>query len=144
MIVFSVQTAGFRLSNPNKTKEWLNNSIRAEGKNTGDINYIFCDDDYLSKINSKYLNHDTLTDIITFSNSNHPSIISGDIFISVERVNDNSLTLNLPFEKEISRVLIHGILHLIGYNDHTAVEKQQMRTKEDYYLHLQPDKTQDF
>ena len=137
MINFSVQTKGFRLSNPKKIKDWLNTSIQAEGKTTGDINYIFCDDVYLSEINFKYLKHDTLTDIITFSNSNHPSIISGDIYISVERVIDNAKSLNLAFEKELSRVIIHGILHLIGYNDHTPEEKQQMRSKEDYYLHLQ-------
>ena len=137
MINFSVQTEGFRLSNPKKTKDWVNTSIQAEGKTTGEINYIFCDDDYLSEINLTYLNHNTLTDIITFSNSNHPSIISGDIYISVERIKDNAQMLNLPFEKELSRVIIHGILHLIGYDDHTAEEKKQMRAKEDYYLHLQ-------
>lgn len=137
MINFSVQAEGFRLSNPKKIKDWLNTSIQTEGKTTGDINYIFCDDVYLSEINSKYLKHNTLTDIITFSNSNQPSIISGDIFMSVERVSDNAQSLSLPFEKELSRVIIHGVLHLIGYNDHTAEEKQQMRAKEDYYLHLQ-------
>ena len=137
MISFSVQNEGFHLSNPNGIKEWLKNTIQAEGKITGEINYIFCGDDYLSEINSKFLKHDTLTDIITFSNSNNPSIISGDIYISVERVRYNSRSLHKPFWEEISRVLIHGILHLIGYNDHTADEKQQMRVKEDYYLHLQ-------
>jgi rRNA maturation RNase YbeY len=137
MISFSVQNEGFRLSNPNGIKEWLKKSIQTEGKITGEINYIFCDDEYLSVINSKYLNHDTLTDIITFSNSNNPQIISGDIFISIERVRYNSRSLHKPFWEEMSRVLIHGILHLIGYNDHTADEKRQMRAKEDYYLHLQ-------
>jgi len=137
MISFSDITKDFRLSNPNKIKEWLDKSIRSEDKISGDIHFIFCTDEYLLKINAKYLNHDTLTDIITFSNSNHPSIISGDIYISVERVNDNALSLGLPFANEISRILIHGILHLIGYNDHTAEEKLQMRAKEDYYLHLQ-------
>jgi rRNA maturation RNase YbeY len=138
MISFSNQTKDFQISKPVEKKEWLKKSIQAEGKITGEINYIFCSDAYLSEINLKYLEHNTLTDIITFSNSNNPSIISGDIFISVERVHDNAQSLNTDFEKELSRVLIHGVLHLMGYDDHTAGEKQQMRAKEDYYLLLQP------
>ncbi len=137
MISFSFLKEGFQLSNPVEIKEWLKKSIQSEGKITGEINYIFCDDNYLSAINSKYLKHDTLTDIITFSNSSNPSIISGDIYISVERVSDNAGSMNLSFEEEISRVIIHGILHLLGYDDHTVDEKLQMRAKEDYYLHLQ-------
>lgn len=138
MISFSFLSESFQLSNPVAIKEWLKKSIQSEGKTTGEINYIFCDDNYLSKINSKYLKHDTLTDIITFSNSSNPSIISGDIYISVERVSDNAISMNLSFEDEVSRVLIHGILHLLGYEDLTADQKLQMRAKEDYYLHLQP------
>ena len=138
MISFSIQAKDFQINNTAEKKEWLKKSIRAEGKITGEINYIFCNDAFLSEINLKYLKHNTLTDIITFSNSNNPSIISGDIYISVERVQDNARTLKSDFEKELSRVIIHGVLHLIGYDDHTSSEKQQMRAKEDYYLLLQP------
>jgi len=140
MISFSNQTEDFRLPNPNETKEWLNRSIQAEGKITGDLNFIFCNDSYLSQINTKYLKHSSLTDIITFSNSNNQKIISGDVFISIERVRDNAQSLNSSFEAELSRVIVHGVLHLIGYDDHTITEKQQMRSKEDYYLHLQAEK----
>ncbi|RLD45558.1 MAG: rRNA maturation RNase YbeY [Bacteroidetes bacterium] len=138
MISFSVLKADFQLSNPGEKKEWLKNTILAEKKITGEIHFIFCDDKYLAQVNLKYLSHDTLTDIITFSNSENPIIISGDIFISVDRVFDNARTLNNEFEAELSRVIVHGVLHLLGYNDHTPDEKLQMRAKEDYYLHLQP------
>ena len=138
MISFSNLEAGFQLSNPIGTKEWLKNTILAEGKITGEIHFVFCDDNYLLGINSEFLKHNTLTDIITFSNSENPTTISGDIFISIERVTDNATTLNNTFDEELSRVLVHGILHLVGYNDHTPDEKRNMRAKEDYYLHLQP------
>jgi rRNA maturation RNase YbeY len=138
MISFSVRDEHFEVSNPIEKKEWLKNAIQAENKITGEIHYLFCNDAYLLEINSKYLKHNTLTDIITFPNTNNPSVISGDIFISIERVRDNAISLNTDFEEELSRVLIHGILHLIGYDDRTSDEKHQMRAKEDYYLHLQP------
>ena len=138
MISFSVRDEHFEVSNPIEKKEWLKNAIQAENKITGEIHYLFCNDAYLLEINSKYLKHNTLTDIITFPNTNYPSVISGDIFISIERVRDNAISLNTDFEEELSRVLIHGILHLIGYDDRTSDEKHQMRAKEDYYLHLQP------
>ena len=137
MISFNVLKDGFQLSNRDGRKEWLKNTICSEGKITGDIQFIFCGDDYLMEVNKKYLNRNTLTDIIAFSNSNNPSIISGDIFISVERVHENAHTWPSDFEEELSRMLVHGILHLLGYNDHTPDEKRQMRAKEDYYLHLQ-------
>lgn len=139
MICFNVQKNGFSFINSNRKKEWLKKSIQIEGKVTGEINIVFCDDVYLSKINYKYLKHNTLTDIITFPNSNSSSIISGDIYISIDRVNENAIGLDIDFENELARVLIHGILHLVGYNDHSNEEKKQMRSKEDYYLDLQPD-----
>ena len=138
MISFNVLKDGFQLSNLNGRKEWLKSTIHSEGKSTGDVQYIFCGDDYMTEVNEKYLNHDTLTDIITFSDSNNPLVISGDIFISVERVRENAHILNNDFEEELSRVLVHGVLHLLGYDDHTPDEKLKMRAKEDYYLHLQP------
>ena len=136
MISFNVLEADLQLNNPKGKREWLKRTIVAEGKIVGEIQYILCNDKYLLAVNSKYLAHETLTDIITFSNSENPKIISGDIFISVERVKDNARALGHEFEEELFRVLVHGVLHLLGYNDHTPDEKQQMRAKEDYYLHL--------
>ena len=99
----------------------------------GDINYVFCTDNYLLDINLKYLNHNTLTDIITFNFCENKKI-SGDILISLDRIKENSSIFEQPFNKELYRVMIHGVLHLIGYNDKTSKEKERMRKKEDYYL----------
>lgn len=138
MISFNALNKEFFINSPEKKKQWLRSSISAEGKAAGDIHFIFCNDDYLADINWKFLQHDTLTDIITFSNSRSNLVVSGDIYISLDRVRANSKSLEISFESELDRVLIHGILHLIGYNDIKPYEKLQMRTKEDYYLHLQP------
>ncbi|MFK5854609.1 MAG: rRNA maturation RNase YbeY [Bacteroidota bacterium] len=116
---------------------WLKEVIVCEDKKLGDIQFIFCDDDYLHSINTTYLNHDTLTDIITFSTSENEKIISGEIYISVNRVRDNSSIHSTSFDNELSRVMVHGILHLIGYDDHNPSDKKIMRSKEDYYLLLQ-------
>ncbi len=118
-------------------KMWLKNVIISEGKKTGDIQYILCDDYHLLDINKTYLNHDTLTDIITFSTSDNNTIISGDIYISIDRVIENSNTHSTSFGNELSRVLVHGVLHLLGYDDHSPSDKKIMRSKEDYYLLLQ-------
>ncbi len=119
------------------SKRWLKSVIISEGKKAGDIQYIFCDDNQLLLINEKFLNHDTFTDIITFPNTENRDIISGEIYISLERVNENCIKHKSTFKEEISRVMVHGILHLIGYVDKQISEKAQMRSKEDYYLHLQ-------
>ncbi len=118
-------------------KKWLKEVIDCERKKLGDIQYIFCDDEYLLKINTTYLNHDTLTDIITFSTSDNNNIISGEIFISLNRIIENSNIHLSTFDNELSRVIVHGVLHLIGYDDHTTSDKKIMRSKEDYYLLLQ-------
>jgi rRNA maturation RNase YbeY len=128
----------FELQNPESFKVWLKNVIRNEQKYVGDIVYIFSDDEYLHAINLDFLNHDTLTDIITFDTSEDSDVISGEIYISVERVADNAGILNKDFQEELSRVLVHGVLHLIGYGDKTPEEKTEMTAKEDYYLNLQP------
>ena len=104
-----------------------------EKKNMGDITVIFCSDEYMLKINEEYLGHKLYTDIITFDYCEN-SIISGDLFISLERVADNAIQYNAGFKKELYRVIFHGILHLVGYNDKAASDKQIMRLKEDYYL----------
>ena len=116
-------------------KTWLENIILKEEKKPGEINYIFCDDDYLLKVNRDFLNHDYYTDIITFDYVKGKTI-SGDIFVSLPRISDNSSTLSKNFEDELHRVLAHGILHLCGYKDKTEEEEKEMRSKEDFYLAL--------
>ncbi|WP_332019915.1 rRNA maturation RNase YbeY [Kaistella sp.] len=111
----------------------LENIILSEGKKPGEINYIFCDDEYLLKVNREYLKHDYYTDIITFDYVKGKTI-SGDIFVSLPRIFDNAETLSKDFESEFFRVLAHGVLHLCGYKDKTDEEIAEMRSKEDYYL----------
>ena len=117
----------------NSIIKWIKNIISEEDKELLEINYIFCDDKYLLAENNKYLGHDTLTDIITFSYC-EGDVISSDIMISVERVMENSSIFENSFSEELNRVMIHGILHLVGYNDKTEKEKEIMRKKEDYYI----------
>ena len=115
------------------TSQWLENIIISEGKKLGEINYIFCDDEYLLKVNQDFLAHDYYTDIITFDYVKGKTI-SGDIFVSLQRISDNASTLSNSFEKELQRVIAHGVLHLCGYKDKTEEEEKLMRSKEDYYL----------
>jgi len=117
------------------TKDWVEKAITNENLKLGDINYIFCDDAYLLEKNIKYLKHNTLTDIISFDYT-MGKLISGDIFISVERVKENASSYKVSFKDELHRVMIHGVLHYCGYSDKTSEEKTQMRIKEDYYLSL--------
>ena len=131
-IYFHSQT-DFVLDKEESRREWIKNSIKEEGKQLGEINIIFCDDNNLLEKNKTYLNHNTLTDVITFDYSSQDTI-SGDIFISVERVLDNSKDFKVTFEHELNRVIIHGHLHLVGYKDKTEEEQKVMRKKEDYYL----------
>jgi len=102
----------------------------------GDLNFVFCSDDYLLRMNQEYLNHKTLTDIITFDNSEEEGTIGGDIFISVDRVRENSVVFQSGLESELHRVMIHGVLHLSGYSDKSTHDKASMRGKEDAYLSL--------
>ena len=111
----------------------LENIILSEGKKPGEINYIFCDDEYLLQVNREYLKHDFYTDVITFDYVKGKTI-SGDIFVSLPRIFDNAQTLSKDFESEFFRVLAHGLLHLCGYKDKTEEEIAEMRSKEDYYL----------
>jgi rRNA maturation RNase YbeY len=114
-------------------KKWLEDLILSEGKKTGEINYIFCDDEYLLKINQDYLQHDYYTDIITFDYVKGKTI-SAEIFVSLQRISDNASTLSRDYEEELRRVLAHGILHLTGYKDKTEEEEKEMRRMEDLYL----------
>jgi probable rRNA maturation factor len=135
-ILFFSEGISFKLKNPRKTKSWIKSTVESEHKTLGALNYIFCSDQYLHKINLEYLDHDTLTDIVTFDNSEDDGLIEGDIFISVERVKENAQKFEKTFDEELHRVIIHGALHLIGYSDKSAVAKKQMRKKEDAYLSL--------
>ncbi len=129
MISFNYEL-DFKLVDEKLYADWISKVISSEIKNEGDINYIFCDDDYLIEINQQYLNHDTLTDIISFDYS-IGNELHGDIFISVERVRENAIDFNVSFEDELKRVMIHGILHYCGYKDKTEDEEKVMRAKEE-------------
>jgi len=127
-----------RMLNYEKIKLWIKDSISEEHSSLGILNYEFLSDEELLKMNQDYLNHDSYTDIITFNSSNKNEIISGDIFISVDRVNENSELNGQAFESELLRVIIHGVLHLCGYADKLENEKLLMRQKENYYLTKYP------
>ena len=110
--------------------DWITRIIISEDSVVGNINFIFCEDNYLLKINQKYLKHDTFTDIITFDYT-EDGLIHGDIFISVERVKDNAEGYNISFKDELQRVMVHGLLHLLGYNDKSEEDIKRMREKEE-------------
>ena len=123
----------FSIDNEASLTQWIANTLESEYFILGDINYVFCDDEFLLKLNIEYLNHDTLTDIISFDYS-IGKIVHGEIFISVERVKDNAIDYGVSFEEELNRVIIHGILHYCGYKDKTATESELMRSTENHYL----------
>ena len=132
MIKFNYELE-FKLSNEVDISEWISSVISSEGFKEGEINYIFCDDEYLNKLNIEFLNHDTLTDIISFDYTVGKEL-QGDIFVSVVRVKDNAKDLEVSFEDEIERVIVHGVLHFCGYKDKTDEDKKEMRAKESHYL----------
>jgi rRNA maturation RNase YbeY len=132
MISFNYET-DFILEQEDNVSNWISKTITEEGCKEGEINYIFCTDEYLHKINLDFLNHDTFTDIISFDYSVGKEL-HGDIYISVDRVMENSAEYNVTFEDEIARVMIHGILHYCGYKDKSESDEKLMRSKEDYYL----------
>ena len=134
MISFNYELE-FILQDESLYAEWISQVIRSESKKEGDINYVFCDDDYILQINQQYLNHDYYTDIISFDycvgNELH-----GDIFISIDRVRENAADYNVSFDEELKRVLIHGVLHYCGYKDKTEEDEQLMRSKEDVKIQM--------
>jgi len=132
MIKFNYEL-DFKLSNEINISEWISSVISSEGLKEGEINYIFCNDEYLHKLNVEFLNHDTLTDIISFDYTVGKEL-QGDIFVSVVRVKDNAKDLEVSFEDEIERVIVHGVLHFCGYKDKTDEDKKEMRAKESHYL----------
>lgn len=135
MVAFYFEDTDFKLRYKTRIKEWLRLVAESEVFTLGNISVIFCSDNYILDINQKYLQHDYFTDIITFDYS-EGGRISGDLFISVDSVRENSVEYGTEFEDELHRVIVHGILHLIGYDDHTEDEIKTMRSKEDYYLSL--------
>jgi probable rRNA maturation factor len=136
LINFYCEEIEFSLPKKDKTVRWIRSVIKAHGYSLESLTFIFCTDQYLHQINLQFLNHDTLTDIITFDNSEKRTKLSGDIYISIDRVTENARTLGTPFNEELHRVMIHGVLHLLGFKDKTKKEKREMRTKEDLYLSL--------
>ncbi|MEI7509009.1 MAG: rRNA maturation RNase YbeY [Flavobacterium sp.] len=129
MISFNYEL-DFKLDNEAASSSWISLVIRSESKKEGDINYIFCDDDYILEINKQYLNHDYYTDIISFDYS-VGNELHGDIFVSIERIRENATDFNVTFDEELKRVIIHGLLHYCGYKDKTSEEEVLMRLKED-------------
>jgi rRNA maturation RNase YbeY len=134
-IHFFSEDTRFEPKDKRALRHWLQNVVRAEKQELETLNFIFCSDQYLLTINRQYLDHDTYTDIITFDNSEGDTI-NGDVFISIDRVNENAATLNLAKRDELHRVMVHGVLHLLGYTDKGKAKKQEMTAKEDHYLKL--------
>ncbi len=134
MIDFHYKT-DYQLVETKSYANWVSEVIRTDNSEVGQIDYIFCDDAYLLSLNQKYLKHDTLTDIITFDYT-EGDLVSGDIFISIDRIRENALKYKVDVDDELQRVIIHGILHFCGYKDKTKEDKLLMRKKEDYYLSL--------
>jgi probable rRNA maturation factor len=135
-INFFAEDTNYVLKNKLALKRWIKDTIGAEGFRLDELNFILCSDAYLLQINQQYLNHDTYTDIVTFDNSEKQGRITGDIFISVERTQENARLFNVTSETELHRVIIHGVLHLLGYKDKKPADKEQMTAKENEYLTL--------
>jgi probable rRNA maturation factor len=135
MIHYHNEDHSYKISDKLKIRNWVKKIVELENKTLGTINYIFVSDEYLLKLNNESLNHDYYTDIITFDYT-EKSIISGDLFISIDRVIDNAKQLNVLFIDELHRVMIHGVLHLCGYGDKSTKEEKIMRSKEDFSLTL--------
>ncbi len=134
MISFNYES-DFSLEQEDNYASWIETIVESENKILGEISYIFCDDEYLHTINLQYLNHDTLTDIISFDYT-EGNVISGDIFVSIERVIDNAKDFNVPFDEELKRVLAHGVLHYCGYKDKSNADVLLMRSKEEEKIKL--------
>jgi probable rRNA maturation factor len=135
-INFFEEDIHYKLKNKNGVKQWIKTTIEAEGYTLKELNYIFCSDQYLLQINQQYLDHDTYTDIVTFDNSEKKGIIEGDIFISIDRIRENAVKFNSGEVNELHRVIVHGALHLLAYQDKNPESKKIMTSKEDHYLSL--------
>jgi len=126
------------LKNKAQLRDWFINTAKAESNSIKELNYVFCSDAYLLEMNQSYLNHDSYTDIITFDNSETNENVLGDIFISIDRIKENAKNFGVTETDELQRVMIHGLLHLLGYGDKSKTEKAKMTEKENYYLWLRP------
>ncbi|WP_018476360.1 rRNA maturation RNase YbeY [Pontibacter roseus] len=135
-IEFFSEDVDFSLSNPEQIAAWIADIVERHNHELISLTYIFCSDDYLHNINLEYLDHDTLTDIITFDNADEEGTIEGDIFISIDRIRDNAATHGTAFTDELHRVIIHGVLHLLGFKDKSSEEEAAMRKLEDSSLSL--------
>ncbi len=133
---FFQEDSSYSIPHPRKTVSWIKEVLQKEKRPEAEINYIFCTDKYLAKLNKDFLNHNTLTDIITFDNSNGSAELHADIYISIERVTENAAKFKNSFDEELHRVMIHGVLHLLGFMDKKPSEKALMRKKEDACLSL--------
>jgi probable rRNA maturation factor len=133
-IQFFEEDIAYTLKQKTAIRQWVTDTIIAEGYKLKELTYIFCSDSYLLQINQQYLNHDTYTDIITFDNSDIAKTIIGDIFISIDRIRENAGKFSHTVADELHRVIIHGALHLLGYKDKTPADKKKMTLKEDFYL----------
>lgn len=132
MILFNYE-ADFILKEEQILKDWIMNVVQENGFEVGEINYVFCDDEYLHKLNVEFLKHDTLTDIISFDNT-LGNLLNGDIFISIDRIKDNAKDFKVTFEEELHRVMIHGVLHYMGFKDKSDDDKREMRNQENRAL----------
>lgn len=135
-IEFVVEDVDFELTDATELTEWIERVAAVHEHKIVQLTYIFCSDEYLHRVNVEYLDHDTYTDVITFDNADDADIIEGDVFISVERVRDNAQSHNVSFRDELHRVMIHGVLHLLGYKDKDLLSQTAMRKKEDDCLSL--------
>lgn len=135
-IHFFSQDIQFKLKTPRKVTSWIKRVVEEEGSTIREINYVFCADSYLLTLNQGFLKHNTFTDIITFDISEDRSLLEGEIYVSIDRVKENAEKYNVLFDEELSRVMIHGILHLLGYKDKKPSEKALMRKKEEACLSL--------
>ena len=135
-IRFFTESTNFKISSPRKTRAWIRAVAKIEKRAISEINYIFCSDTYLLELNQRFLKHNTLTDIITFDNAEEGKDIKGEIYISIDRIKENAFSLKTDFEDELHRVIIHGVLHLVGYTDKKKSEKAIMRKKEEAFLSL--------
>ena len=135
MVRYFTEDIKFNYKERRRTSKWLKLVAESEIRRLGDISVIFCSDPYILDVNLKYLQHDYYTDIITFDYCEGDTI-SGDLFISVDSVRENAAFYKTEFEEELNRVIVHGVLHLIGYDDHSEADKKEMRSKENYYLSL--------
>lgn len=134
----TIEQYSFELADSHLYAQWLQEVTQQENSQLAELTYIFCTDSYLHQMNVEYLQHDTFTDVITFDYTESQQAISGDVFISVERVQENAAHYQSTPGEELRRVMVHGLLHLLGYKDKSEEEKKQMRTKEDQYLRLFP------